>query len=41
MGYGGRKDIEEADTEFRIAPEVARERGLKVQVKLILKRQVV
>lgn len=37
MGDGGEKDIEETDNEFRIAPEVARERGLKVQVKLILK----
>lgn len=41
MGDGGEEDIEEADVVFRSAPEVARERGLKVQVNLILKRQVV
>lgn len=39
MDDGGEEDMEEADAEFRSAPEVARERGLKV--KLILKRQVV
>lgn len=41
MDVRGEEDMEEADVEFWSAPEVVREKGLKVQVKLILKRQEV